>query len=178
MHTIINAYHESSRSSTRAIVAKPHQPRSRVLLSGGYPGRFLHTQQAQQSITSTAGALTSPGLSIRSLRAAGVDCVNLRSRSRRKERGQARRHERESHPTIASLVGAARTGWLDSLFYCSTQRCELLWCNPTELQTDSRGKIRWLQDSNLLLPGKPGTIQQASTNATKLQQLLTASNRQ
>ena len=51
-----------------------------------------------------------PGLSTRSLRVAGVDCENLRSRSRRKERGQARRHERESHPTFASLVGLARIG--------------------------------------------------------------------
>ena len=152
MHTIINAYHQSSRSSTRAIVAKPHQPRSRVRLSGGYPGRFLHTQQAQQPITSTTGALTSPGLSIRSLRAAGVDCVNLRSRSRRKE-GQARRYERESHPTFSSLVGAVRAGCFHSLLFCSTQRCELLWCNPTELQTDFRDKLRWLQDSNLLPPG-------------------------
>ena len=115
-YSFIHAHHKctshkrSSRSTTRTIVAKPHQPRSRVRLSGGYPGRFLHTQQAKQSISSTLGALTSPGLSILSLRAAGVDCVNPSSRSRRKERGQARRHERESHPTIASLVRAARTG--------------------------------------------------------------------
>ena len=52
-----------------------------------------------------------------------------------------------------------------------------LWCNPTELQTDSRGKLHWLQDSNLLLPQKQGTIQQASTNATKLRTRVKASSR-
>ena len=71
----------------------------------------------------------------------------------------------------------ARMIWLVTLNCCGTPHCELLWCNPTELQTDSQDKLRWLQDSNLLLPAKPGTIQQASTNTNKLRTRLGASSR-
>ena len=70
----------------------------------------------------------------------------------------------------------ARMIRLVTLNCCGTPHCELLWCNPTELKTDSQDKLRWLQDSNLLLPEQPGTTQQASTNTTKLRTRLEASN--
>ena len=67
-----------------------------------------------------------------------------------------------------------------------TNRAELLQHSPSRAavvqphraQTDPDCKLRWLQDSNLLPPPEAGAIQQASTNATKLQLRLTASNGQ
>ena len=65
---------------------------------------------------------------------------------------------------------------LNALRYCSTSHNKLLWCNPTELETDPDYTLRWLQDSNLLHPAEAETIQQASINVTELRRRLEASN--